>query len=131
MKDWISSFSMLTFVFVFSLIFTSCAGAPTKKASTPSRTYEAFPSDVYDASIRAFQNLGLEIFKEDREIGYVEGGRKPGFGRGAETVGVFIETVSPSETIVKIDNKKAIWGRLFAVDWTEKLFSQIGSELER
>ena len=52
---------------------------------------------------------------------YVEGGRKPSFGQGSETVGVYIEMAEPGKTKISTDNQKAIAGYLFAVDWTEKL----------
>jgi len=75
--------------------------------------------------------LGLEIFQENRDKGYVEGGRRPGLFRGAETVGVFLENTGPNKTTVSIDNRKALLGFVFAVDWTPKLFDQIEQELKR
>ena len=131
MKDTIRNISILMGICVVLLSFTSCAGMPRKTAKTPARTYEASFDDAYKASIKAFQNLGLDIFKQDKEKGYVEGGRKPGFGRGSENVGVFIEMIAPAETKVSIDNRKAFAGCMFAVDWTDKLFDQIGQELKR
>ena len=82
---------------------------------------ELFPQDI---------ELGaLEIFKQDQNAGYVEGGRKPGFARGSERVGVYIESEAPGKTKVSIENRKAFAGMIFAVNWTNKLFQQIDSEL--
>ncbi|WP_447983989.1 hypothetical protein [Nitrospira sp. Nam74] len=95
------------------------------------RSYDAPIEKVYQATIRSFQNLGLAIFEENKEKGYIEGGRKPGFARGAENVGVFMENGSGAQTSVRIDNRKAIWGYALAVDWTPKVFEQIEEELKK
>jgi hypothetical protein len=84
---------------------------------------------VYTASINAFQNLGLEVFKTDEQAGYIEGGRKPAFGQGSETVGIFLGRTSPTTTSVQIDNNRAMLGYIFSKDWTDELFNQIASEL--
>ncbi|MCK4828727.1 hypothetical protein KA005_74035 [bacterium] len=115
---------------VITLTCVSCAATPSKTTSTPSRIYDAPPEKVYHAAIVAFQNLGLKLFKQDQNAGYIEGGRKPGFGRGAENVGVYIVSEVPGKTEVSIENRKAMLGYLFAVDWTDKLFQQISSELD-
>ncbi len=118
-------------LFIVCVALSSCAGTPNRGSDTPSRSYDAPIGKVYGAAVKAFQNLGLEIFQENRDKGYVEGGRRPGFARGAETVGVFLENTGPNKTTVSIDNKKAPWGLLFAEDWTPKLFDQIEQELKR
>lgn len=120
----------IVLMIVVTLTCVSCAATPSKTASTPSRIYDAPPEKVYHAAIVAFQNLGLELFKQDQNAGYIEGGRKPGFGRGAENVGVYIVSEVPGKTEVSIENRKAMLGYLFAVDWTDKLFQQISSELD-
>ncbi len=116
-------------IIAITLTCVSCAATPKKTASTPSRIYDAPLDEVYHAAIAAFQNLGLEIFKQDQNAGYVEGGRKPGFARGSERVGVYIESEAPGKTKVSIENRKAFAGMIFAVNWTNKLFQQIDSEL--
>jgi hypothetical protein len=108
----------------------ACAGTPSKSQDTPLKTYDAPFDKVYSAAVIAFQNLDLEIFKQDQTAGYVEGGRRPAFGQGAETVGVFIERTSPTTTTVSIDNRKALAGVVFAVNWTSKLFDQIDRQLK-
>lgn len=126
-----SQLRRLALICVVALTSLSCAGTPTKTASTPSRIYDAPPDKVYRAAVTAFQNLGLELFKQDQSTWYVEGGRTPGFGRGSENVGVYIEVMEPGRTKVSIENRRAIAGYIFAVDWTDKLFEQIRSELGR
>ncbi len=110
---------------------TACAATPMKTSSLPSKLYDVSTEKAHNAVVVAFQNLGLEIFKENKTNGYVEGGRKPGFARGAETVGVFIESQSNSNTKISIDNRKLMWGYAFAVDWTDKLFKQIDAQLKK
>lgn len=119
----------IVLMIVVTLICVSCATTPSKTASTPSQIYDAPPEKVYHAAVTAFQNLGLELFKQDQNAGYIEGGRKPGFGRGAENVGVYIKSEAPGKTKVSIENRKAMWGYMFAIDWTDKLFQQISSEV--
>lgn len=121
----------LMIVVVVGLMCVSCAMTPNKVSSTPSRIYTASPDQLHRAAVAAFQKLGLEVFKEDQKGYYVEGGRRPGFGRGAETVGIFIEPQADGKARVSIDNRKALWGRLFAVDWTEKLFQQIDGQIAK
>jgi len=113
------------------MAMSSCASTPSGGSDTPSRSYDAPIEKVYGAAVRAFQNLGLEIFQENKDKGYVEGGRKVGLFRGAETVGVSLESTGPNKTTVSIDNRKALFGYVFAVDWTPKLFDQIEQELKR
>ena len=72
----------------------------------------------------------MELFKQDQNAGYIEGGRKPGFAKGAENVGVFIDPETQGKTKVWIDNKILMWGKLYAVDWTDKLFEQISNQLD-
>ena len=112
-----------------SLLCVSCATTPKKQSSTPNRVYDSSPDQVRHAAVAAFQNLGLDVFKNVESSNYVEGGRKPGFGRGAETVGVFIEEQGEGKTRVSVDNRKALWGGMFAVDWTDKIFQQIDAAL--
>ena len=79
--------------------------------------------------MNAFPRLGLKVFKADREVGYVEGGRRPGFARGAENVGVFVESMGPEKTAVSIDNRKHWWGSAFAKNWTSQVFQEIDRQL--
>ena len=116
---------------MFASLCAACAATPQLTANTPFRIYDSAPDAVFAASVAAFQNLGLELFKQDKVAGYVEGGRKPAFAQGAETVGVFIKAESSGRTKVLIDNNKALAGVMFAVDWTENLFQQIGAELSK
>lgn len=126
-----SSLRLYLFMFAICFALASCAGTPTKSSETPSRVYDANLETVYNATIRAFQNLGLDLFEQNKENGYVEGGRPLGIGRGSETVGVFLENEGINKTKASIDNNKAIWGLLFAVDWTQRLFDQIEKEIKR
>ena len=117
--------------FTIWVALTSCGGpTPVKTPETPFRTYNSPFDQVYDASVKAFQNLGLDLFKQQKDQGYVEGGRTAGIGRGSEYVGIFLEQIGPSETKVSIDNRKALVGIVFAVDWTDQLFEQIEQELK-
>ena len=113
-----------------AILCVGCAAEPEKTGSTPSRLYNASPDKAYQASVLAFQDLGLEVFKQDPEHGFVEGGRKPAFGQGSENVGVYIEPTAAGQTKVSIDNHKAMLGYAFAVDWTDKMFAQIDMELK-
>lgn len=105
---------------------SSCVAVDGMRLPLSRKEYNKFA-----ASVAAFQNLGLELFKQDKVAGYVEGGRKPAFAQGAETVGVFIKAESSGRTKVLIDNNQALAGVMFAVDWTENLFQQIGTELSK
>ena len=118
-------------IIIVTLFCLSCATTPEKTTSTPSRIFNAPTEKVYHAALVAFQNLGLELFKQDQNAGYIEGGRGVGFARGSENVGVYIESMTPKKTKVSIDNRKAMAGYMFAVDWTDKIFQQISSELDR
>ena len=118
-------------IIIVTLICVSCAATPEKTTSTPSRIFNAPTEKVYRAALVAFQNLGLELFKQEQNVGYIEGGRGIGFARGSENVGVYIESVTPEKTKVSIENRKALAGYIFAVDWTDKIFQQISGELDR
>lgn len=110
---------------------SACASRPELTSSTPSRVYSASEQKVFAASVSAFENLGLEVFQAREADGYVEGGRTPGFARGSETVGVWIESLGPEQTRVSVDTKKALAGRMFAVDWTDQILGEIETELSR
>ena len=125
-----SSIRLTLYASLAPIALAACAAAPSVQDSTPSKTYNASVDQVYQASIEAFQNLGLEVFKEDKAALYVEGGRQPAFGQGSEKVGVFLESVGPSQTIVRIDNNRAVLGIVFSEDWTDDLFNQITNEIE-
>ena len=112
-----------------SVLLASCAASPEKRADSPSRIYNAPFEKVYDATLVAFQNLDIEIFEQDKSVGYIEGGRRPALFQGSEKVGVFLEKSSADKTVVRIDNNKALAGIMFAVDWTDKLFDQIDKQL--
>src|SRR5512146_603101 len=102
-----SQLRRIALIVVVALVSVSCAGTPTKTASTPWRTYDAPREKVYLATVVAFQNLGLELFKQDQSNWYVEGGRTPGWGKGSENVGVYMEAVDAGKTKVYIENRKA------------------------
>ena len=123
----------LMIIVVVGMMCVSCATTPKKVSSTPSRIYTASPDQLHRAAVAAFQKLGLEVFKEDQKGLYVEGGRRPlylpVFGHGGETVGVFIEPQADGKARVSIDNRRTFWGRVFTVDWTDKLFQQIDRQV--
>ncbi|MFQ5684384.1 MAG: hypothetical protein ACE5HC_14080 [Candidatus Binatia bacterium] len=131
MKGTTRNIAGLMVICVVSLFLASCTTTPRKTDNTPAKTFEASFDDVYEASINAFRNLGLEIFKRIRDQGYVEGGRRESWPRGSERVGVFIERTDPAKTTVRIDSRKAFVGYAFAKDWTDELFDQIELELHR
>ena len=119
------------FFLLVCMAVSSCAGTPSGGGDANARTYDAPADKVFGATVKAFQNLKLEIFQENREKAFVEGGRKVGALRGSETVRVSLESTGPNKTVVKIDNRKHLFGYVLAADWTQPLFEQIEQELKR
>ena len=135
MKKNSNNLIFLLIFFVMSQFLISCtvpkayhAYPPNLKPTTPSKIYEASLDKVFDATMKAFDNAGLDIFKTDKKTGYVEGGFTPGFGSSAQTWGAFIESVSQNRVKVSIDYQKGVWGSAFHKDRTEELFEEIDEE---
>jgi len=138
MKKNVFNLILLLIFFAISQFLMSCtvpkayhAYPPNKKPTTPFKIYEASLGKVFDASVKAFDSAGLDIFKTDKKAGYVEGGFSPGFGSSAQTWGAFIERVPQNKVKVSIDYQKGVWGSAFHKDRTEELFEEIDEELKR
>lgn len=130
---------LLPIYLVISLFQISCivpeayhAYPPIKKPTTPFKIYDATFDNVFEASVKAFDETGLDIFKTDKKRGYVEGGFKPAwFTSSAQTWGAFIEAVSQHRIKVSIDYQKGPWGSAFHKDRTDELFDEIEEELKK
>jgi len=105
-----------TILFFTALAFAGCSAAPAEKeaqgSATPTKqevkgiVFPRTADDVQKAAANALVVKGFEIQKE--EPLYVEGARPRTLGiLAAETVGVWLESLGPSRTRVRIETAKS------------------------
>jgi len=108
-------------------------------ASTPSAPVYAGPTfakpieEVRKAAVNALVVTGFDI--EKNEPLYVEGfkPRKIGLivGSGGETVGIWLESLDPGQTRVRINTAKSSFGILGQKSWNAEVLAAMERELGR
>ncbi|MBL6749120.1 MAG: hypothetical protein ISP90_01295 [Nevskia sp.] len=101
-----------------------CSATPEKPASSqPGLVYDKPAAEVQQAAVDALTANGFNI-NSSQPI-YVEGSRphKVGLlvGSGGETVGVWLESLSPTRTGVKVDTAKSIAGIAGQKSWNSEI----------
>jgi hypothetical protein len=96
-------------------------------------TYARPAEDVRKAAANALVVLGFDVQKN--EPLYLQGykPRKVGLvvGSGGETVGIWLESLEPSRTRVRIDTAKSALGILGQRGWSADLLAEMERELGR
>ncbi len=94
------------------------------------RVFPASYEKTWNASNTALVKLKLEIASENRDKGYILAQRGMTFFSYGENVAIFIKKQSDSQTSVEVVSKKSMATNIFAPDWTEDIFKEIGVALK-
>ncbi len=94
------------------------------------RVFPASYEKTWNASNTALVKLKLEIASENRDKGYILAQRGMTFFSYGENVAIFIKKQSDSQTSVEVVSKKSMATNIFAPDWTEDIFKEIGIALK-
>ena len=96
-------------------------------------TYAKPVADVHKAAVNALVVTGFDVEK-DAPL-YVQGfkPRKIGLvvGSGGETVGIWLESLDPARTRVRINTAKSSFGILGQKTWNAEILAEMERELGR
>jgi hypothetical protein len=123
-KNVLRSAALVTVV----IAAAGCTATPEKpSASTPGVVFDKPIAKVQKAAIDALTANGFEIGKS--EPTYVEGTRphKVGLavGSGGESAGVWLESLTPARTSVKVDTAKSLVGIAGQKSWNAEIISAL------
>ena len=94
------------------------------------RSFPASFEKTWNASNTALVKLKLEIASENRDKGYILAQRGMTFFSYGENIAIFVRKKNDAETNVEIVSKKSMATNIFAPDWTEDIFKEIGIALK-
>ncbi len=94
------------------------------------RVFPASYEKTWNASNTALVKLKLEIASENRDKGYILAQRGMTFFSYGENIAIFIKKQSDTQTSVEVVSKKSMATNIFAPDWTEDIFREIGVALK-
>ncbi len=123
----------LIFLSLFCFFIQGCSTlADARKAEGEGikRVFPASYEKTWNASNTALVKLKLEIASENRDKGYILAQRGMTFFSYGENVAIFIKKQSDSQTSVEVVSKKSMATNIFAPDWTEDIFKEIGVALK-
>ncbi len=121
-------FSLITFV-IFLQGCSTLADARKAEGEGIKKVFPASFEKTWNASNTALVKLKLEIASENRDKGYILAQRGMTFFSYGENIAIFIKKQSDSQTTVEIVSKKSMATNIFAPDWTEDIFREIGVAL--
>ncbi len=124
---------LLLFLSLICFLIQGCSTlADARKAEGEGikRVFPASYEKTWNASNTALVKLKLEIASENRDKGYILAQRGMTFFSYGENVAIFIKKQSDSQTSVEVVSKKSMATNIFAPDWTEDIFKEIGVALK-
>ncbi len=118
-------------VWVFQLQGCSTlADARKAEGEGAKRVFPASFEKTWNASNTALIKLKLEIASENRDKGYILAQRGMTFFSYGENIAIFVKKQSDAQTSVEVVSKKSMATNIFAPDWTEDIFKEIGVALK-
>lgn len=121
--------ALLTWTFLLQGCST-LADARKAEGEGIKRSFPASFEKTWNASNTALVKLKLEIASENRDKGYILAQRGMTFFSYGENVAIFVRKKNDTETNVEIVSKKSMATNIFAPDWTEDIFKEIGIALK-
>ena len=124
---------LLLFLSLFCCLIQGCstpAAARKAEGEGIKRVFPASYEKTWNASNTALVKLKLEIASENRDKGYILAQRGMSFFSYGENVAIFIKRQSDLQTSVEVVSKKSMATNIFAPDWTEDIFKEIGIALK-
>lgn len=121
------------FVLVSTLLAQGCSTLADARKAEGEGIKRSFPASfekTWNASNTALVKLKLEIASENRDKGYILAQRGMTFFSYGENVAIFVRKKNDAETNVEIVSKKSMATNIFAPDWTEDIFKEIGIALK-
>lgn len=122
----------IIFATAFAMIvaLAGCSATPTRP-ETPGVIFQKPTDVVQKAAVNALTVTGFEIKKS--EPLYVEGARPRAMGlfigSGGETAGVWLESLGPSRTRVRIDTAKSMVGIAGQKNWDNDILAEMEKSL--
>ena len=111
-------------------VLGGCASTPDQGDGVAA-TFDRPVTQVQAAAVAALTETGFEI--STSEALYVEGHRPNKFGlfvgSGGETAGVWLQTLSPGQTGVRVDTSKSLFGYAGQKDWSEEILVRMREDL--
>jgi hypothetical protein len=112
------------------LTLTGCSSVPVKPESDGT-LFDKSIDEVQKASVNALIEFGFDVTKS--EPFYVEGyrPRKWGFfsSSGGETCGIWLESLGPSKTNVRVSTARTSFGIIGQRIWDDDILKDMQSEL--
>jgi hypothetical protein len=124
MKRIITLFLLTCIVFIQGC--STLADARKAEGEGTKKTFPASFEKTWNASNTALVKLKLEIASENRDKGYILAQRGMTFLSYGENIAIFLKKQSETQTSVEIVSKKSMATNIFAPDWTEDIFREIG-----
>jgi hypothetical protein len=120
--------SLVLVVMITALM--GCASSPDTPTTAPILFAKPM-TEVHKAALNALAVTGFDV--EKSEPTYVQGFRPRKFGlfvgSGGETVGVWLEPVSPSRTAVRVDTTRSFAGFAGQKVWDKEIVGELEKSL--
>jgi hypothetical protein len=125
--------SFLLILLTWAFFLQGCSTLADARKAEGEGIKRSFPASfekTWNASNTALVKLKLEIASENRDKGYILAQRGMTFFSYGENVAIFVRKKNDAETNVEIVSKKSMATNIFAPDWTEDIFKEIGIALK-
>ncbi len=124
---------ILTLIAFTLMLLQGCSTLADARKAEGEGTKRVFPASfekTWNASNTALVKLKLEIASENRDKGYILAQRGMTFFSYGENIAIFVKKQSDAQTSVEVVSKKSMATNIFAPDWTEDIFKEIGVALK-
>jgi hypothetical protein len=114
-----------------ALLMTGCASTPKAPEAKSTAVFQQPIEKVQKAAVDAMVVTGFDVTKQ--EATYVEGfrPRKVGLfvGSGGETVGIWLSSIAPDKTEVKVNTAKSFVGYVGQKEWDQEILAEMTKSL--
>ena len=121
-------------IFALVALMSGCSTlANTRSAEGTGKkvTYAKSADEVWPVALLALQDLGLDVIETNKAQGYILAKRNMSVFSYGENVAVFVRPASVGSSNVEVISKKVLATTVFAPDWTEDIFKQLNTRLNR